>query len=97
MSTHPQAVSVASAALPARRDALEAFRAGYGRLLEWLVSSLMIILFVEVTAGVVFRGIGQSLIWYDEIGITDCTMLIGISGTLTSASVARIGMIDAPT
>ena len=32
-----------------------------------------------------------------EIGITDCTTLIGTAGTLTSASPARIGRIDAPT
>ena len=59
MSTRPKAANVAAVAHPARRDALEAFRAGYGRVLEWLVSALMIILFVEVTAGVVFRGVGQ--------------------------------------
>ncbi|HET7135927.1 MAG TPA: TRAP transporter small permease, partial [Casimicrobiaceae bacterium] len=91
MSTHPQAVSVASAALPAHRDALEAFRAGYGRLLEWLVSSLMIILFVEVTAGVVFRGIGQSLIWYDEIASVLLAWLTFYGAALASTKRAHIG------
>ena len=38
------------------------FRDAYGRFLEWLVSALMIVLFAEVTLGVVFRAIGQSLI-----------------------------------
>ena len=32
-----------------------------------------------------------------EIGITDCTTLIGIHGRLTSASVCSTGRIHAPT
>ena len=91
MSTHPQEAGVASAALPARSDALEAFRAGYGRVLEWLVSALMIILFVEVTAGVVFRGMGQSLIWYDEIASVLLAWLTFYGAALASTKRAHIG------
>ena len=47
--------------------ALARFRDRYGRLLEWVVGALMIVLFFEVTAGVVFRAVGHSLIWYDEV------------------------------
>ena len=47
--------------------ALARFREGYGRLLEWVVSALMILLAIEVTAGVIFRAAGHSLIWYDEL------------------------------
>jgi TRAP-type C4-dicarboxylate transport system permease small subunit len=91
MSTHPQAVSVASAALPARRDALEAFRAVYGRLLECIVSSLMIILFVEVTLGVVFRSIGSSLAWYDEVASVLLAWLTFYGSALASVKRAHIG------
>ncbi|HET9750305.1 MAG TPA: TRAP transporter small permease [Casimicrobiaceae bacterium] len=91
MSTHPQAANVAAVASPIRRDALEAFRAGYGRVLEWLVSALMIILFVEVTAGVVFRGVGQSLIWYDEIASVLLAWLTFYGAALASVKRAHIG------
>ena len=37
----------------------------YGRLLEGVVMALMVILFLEVMIGVVFRMAGHSLSWYD--------------------------------
>ena len=43
------------------------FRRGYELLLEWIMIVLMIALAVEVTAGVVFRYSGHSLVWYDEV------------------------------
>lgn len=46
---------------------LAGLRAGYERLLEWVVIVLMVALAAEVTVGVVFRTLGQSLVWYDEI------------------------------
>jgi len=46
---------------------LASFRGGYARALEWLVIVLMAALAIEVTAGVVFRTIGMSLAWYDEV------------------------------
>jgi TRAP-type C4-dicarboxylate transport system permease small subunit len=46
---------------------LAAFRRRYERLLEWIAIVLMIALAVEVTAGVVFRYSGYSLVWYDEV------------------------------
>jgi TRAP-type C4-dicarboxylate transport system permease small subunit len=48
-------------------DPIRRLRDRYGRVLEWVVSALMVVLAVEVTLGVVFRGIGHSLIWYDEV------------------------------
>lgn len=47
--------------------ALATFRKGYERFLEWIVIVLMTALAVEVTAGVVFRYSGYSLVWYDEV------------------------------
>ena len=87
----PDAVAIAASEAPARRDALDSFRAGYTRVLEWLVSALMIVLFVEVTAGVVFRAIGQSLIWYDEIASVLLAWLTFYGAALASAKRAHIG------
>ncbi len=46
---------------------LAAFRRRYERLLEWIAIVLMTTLAVEVTAGVIFRYSGYSLVWYDEV------------------------------
>jgi TRAP-type C4-dicarboxylate transport system permease small subunit len=43
------------------------FRRGYERFLEWICIALMAALAAEVTAGVVFRYWGHSLVWYDEV------------------------------
>lgn len=92
MSSRPDAVAIAAAPeAPVRRGALDVFRAGYTRMLEWLVSALMIVLFVEVTAGVVFRALGQSLIWYDEIASVLLAWLTFYGAALASAKRAHIG------
>jgi TRAP-type C4-dicarboxylate transport system permease small subunit len=46
---------------------LRSFRRGYERFLEWICIVLMAALAVEVTAGVIFRYSGHSLVWYDEV------------------------------
>ncbi len=46
---------------------LAVWRRRYERLLEWIAIVLMTVLAVEVTAGVVFRYSGYSLVWYDEV------------------------------
>ena len=46
---------------------LKSFRRGYERFLEWIAIALMTALAVEVTAGVIFRYAGHSLVWYDEV------------------------------
>jgi len=45
----------------------QSFRREYERLLEWICIALMIALAAEVTAGVIFRYAGHSLVWYDEV------------------------------
>ena len=70
---------------------LARFRARYGLLLEWVVSALMIILFVEVTVGVVFRAIGASLIWYDEVASVLLAWLTFYGSALASVKRAHIG------
>lgn len=46
---------------------LAEIRRGYEYALEWVVIALMATLAIEVTVGVVFRTIGMSLAWYDEV------------------------------
>jgi TRAP-type C4-dicarboxylate transport system permease small subunit len=46
---------------------LRSFRRGYERFLEWIGIALMAALAAEVTAGVIFRYSGHSLVWYDEV------------------------------
>ncbi len=46
---------------------MAAFRKAYERILEWLVIVLMVAMALEVTIGVVFRTVGASLVWYDEV------------------------------
>jgi len=66
-------------------------RGAYGRALVWLVSALMVVLAVEVTAGVVFRAIGHSLIWYDEIASVLLAWLTFYGAALASFKRAHIG------
>jgi len=73
-------------------------RAAYGRLLVWLVSALMVVLALEVSAGVVFRAVGHSLIWYDEIASVLLAWLTFYGAALASFKRAHIGcpeLVDA--
>ncbi|HTP49047.1 MAG TPA: TRAP transporter small permease [Casimicrobiaceae bacterium] len=70
---------------------MKRFRAAYGRLLEWVVVALMIILFAEVTVGVVFRFAGQSLAWYDELASHLLAWLTFYGAALASVKRAHIG------
>ena len=67
------------------------FRARYARVLEWIVGALMVILAVEVTLGVVFRSIGRSLIWYDEVASVLLAWLTFYGSALASVKRAHIG------
>jgi len=73
-----------------RRGALERFRDGYGRVLEVVVMILVIALAVEVTLGVVFRTLGQSLAWYDEIASVMLAWLTFYGSALASVKRAHI-------
>lgn len=71
--------------------ALRTFRARYGRLLEGVVGVLMVILAVEVTLGVVFRALGRSLIWYDEVASVLLAWLTFYGSALASVKRGHIG------
>jgi TRAP-type C4-dicarboxylate transport system permease small subunit len=77
-----------AAALPTGRGGLQA---AYGKFLEWVVGILMVVLFLEVTAGVVFRTIGFPLVWYDEIASMLLAWLTFYGSALASFKRGHIG------
>jgi TRAP-type C4-dicarboxylate transport system permease small subunit len=70
---------------------LATWRAGYERLLEWVVVALMAVLAIEVTAGVLFRSFGASLVWYDEVASILLAWLTFYGSALAAAKRAHIG------
>ena len=70
---------------------MESFRKKYGLILEWVVMALMVILFAEVTLGVVFRAVGRSLVWYDEVASVLLAWLTFYGSALASVKRAHIG------
>ena len=74
-----------------RAAAPATLRDRYGRFLEGIVVVLMVVLFLEVTAGVVFRFAGHSLIWYDEIASVLLAWLTFYGSALASVKRAHIG------
>ena len=67
------------------------FRATYGRVLEWVVIALMVMLACEVTLGVVFRTVGRAVSWYDEIASVLLAWLTFYGAALASVKRAHIG------
>jgi TRAP-type C4-dicarboxylate transport system permease small subunit len=76
--------------LAPRGGALERFRDGYGRVLEVVVIVLVAGLALEVTAGVVFRALGRSLSWYDEVASVMLAWLTFYGSALASVRRAHI-------
>jgi TRAP-type C4-dicarboxylate transport system permease small subunit len=70
---------------------LRRFRTRYGKLLEWIVIALMVILAAEVTLGVIFRTIGKSLSWYDELASVLLAWLTFYGSALASVKRSHIG------
>lgn len=67
------------------------FRLRYGLALEWVVMTLMVVLAVEVTLGIVFRASGYSLVWYDEVASVLLAWLTFYGSALASVKRAHIG------
>jgi len=73
-------------------------RAGYARLLEFIVFLLMAALAIEVIIGVVYRSIGESLVWYDEVASILLCWLTYYGAALAAHKRAHIGfsgLVDA--
>jgi len=70
---------------------LDLIRRRYERLLEWLVITLMAVLAIEVTVGVIYRTLGASLVWYDEIASILLAWITFYGSALASVKRAHIG------
>lgn len=70
---------------------LDKWRAGYGRVLEWLVIVLMVVLAAEVSLGILFRALGRSLVWYDEVASILLAWLTFYGSALAALKRAHIG------
>lgn len=66
-------------------------RAGYEAFLEAIVMLLMVVMFCEVTIGVVFRMVGESLSWYDEVASVLLAWLTYYGAALAAIKRAHIG------
>ncbi len=88
MSIHKTPGGVGEAPLAA---SLRRFRSRYATLLEWIVGALMVLLALEVIVGVVFRTIGQSLSWYDELASVMLAWLTFYGSALASVKRSHIG------
>jgi TRAP-type C4-dicarboxylate transport system permease small subunit len=66
-------------------------RKRYERALEWIVIFLMAVLFVEVTLGIVYRTVGASLSWYDEVASILLAWLTFYGSALAAVKRAHIG------
>jgi TRAP-type C4-dicarboxylate transport system permease small subunit len=69
------------------------FRRGYERFLEWVTIVLMAALAVIVTAGVVFRYSGYSLVWYDEVA---CILLAWVTFYGSALAVLKHAHMGVP-
>ena len=70
---------------------LTVWRRRYERLLEWIVMALMAALAIEVTVGVLFRTMGASLVWYDEVAAILLAWLTFYGSALAGVKRAHIG------
>lgn len=71
---------------------LKRLRAWFERLLEAIVIILMITLAAEVTIGVIYRTLGYSLSWYDEIASVLLAWLTYYGAALAALKRAHIGV-----
>jgi TRAP-type C4-dicarboxylate transport system permease small subunit len=76
---------------PDAGSAMHRFRARYGLFLEWVVMALMVALAVEVMLGVIFRAVGSSLVWYDEVASVLLAWVTFYGSALASVKRAHIG------
>jgi len=60
--------------------------------MEWVVIVLMLLLFAEVTIGVLFRMAGEPLVWYDEVASILLAWLTYYASVLAALKRAHIGV-----
>jgi TRAP-type C4-dicarboxylate transport system permease small subunit len=70
---------------------MTAIRQIYDRLLEIIAVILMVVVTTIVTMGVVYRWVGESLVWYDELASISLCWLTYYAGALAALRGAHIG------
>lgn len=70
---------------------LARIRTSYEKFLEFIVIVLMATLAIEVTVGVIFRSVGFSLVWYDEVASILLAWLTFYGSALAAVKRAHIG------
>lgn len=70
---------------------IERLRSVFERFLEVVVIVLMSALAIEVTIGIVYRSLGASLVWYDEIAVVLLAWLTFYGSALAALKRAHIG------
>jgi len=70
---------------------IEKLRTVFERFLEIVVIVLMVALAIEVTIGIVYRSLGRSLVWYDEIAAVLLAWLTFYGAALAALKRAHIG------
>ena len=70
----------------------EHLRAGFERLLEWIVIALVVGLTALIMCGCVFRYAGQPLVWYDELASIGLVWLTYYGSALAALKGSHIGV-----
>lgn len=71
---------------------LDTLRAGFERLLEWIVIALVIGLTILIICGFVFRYLGQPLVWYDELASIGLVWLTYYGSALAALKGSHLGV-----
>ena len=61
------------------------------RLLEWVAGGLLVVLAVEVLAGIAFRALGRPLVWYDEVASVLLAWITYYGSALAALKKSHIG------
>jgi TRAP-type C4-dicarboxylate transport system permease small subunit len=67
------------------------WRRRFERVLEWFTGGLLVILAVEVLAGIAFRAAGRPLAWYDEVASVLLAWITYYGSALAALKKSHIG------
>lgn len=70
---------------------MKSFRAIYDRFLEAIAVALIVAVTAIVVMGFVYRWVGESLVWYDEVASIGLAWLTYYAGALAAVRGAHIG------
>jgi TRAP-type C4-dicarboxylate transport system permease small subunit len=73
-------------------SSLRPARNAFERLLEWIVIALVLALTVLIICGFIFRYLGRSLVWYDEMASIGLVWLTYYGSALAALKGSHIGV-----